>query len=68
METNNIIIQNFANSLTEAADSVTKKALLLSDNAMENMATIKTLNILLESVRSQTVILQQAIDEYKSGV
>ena len=65
METENIIIQNFANSLVDAAVATSNKAAILSDNANENAATIKTINVLLESVRSQTVLLQQAIDAYK---
>ena len=65
METENIIIQNFANSLVDAAVATSNKAAILSDNANENAATIKTMNVLLESVRSQTVLLQQAIDAYK---
>lgn len=65
METKNTIIRNYANSLCDAAYAVATKTLTLGDNADENMAAIKTINILLESVRSQTVTLQQAIDEYK---
>lgn len=68
METENIIIQNYANSLVDAANSASGKALFLSGNPDENAATIKTMNVLLESVRSQTVLLQQAIDAYKPGV
>lgn len=68
METENIIIQNFAQSLVDAAIAASNKAAILSDSADENAATIKTMNVLLESVRSQTVLLQQAIDAYKPGV
>ena len=65
METNNTIIQNYANSLVDAATYTANKTSALGDNPEENMATIKTLNVLLDSVRSQTVLLQQAIDNYK---
>ena len=68
METNNTIIQNFANSLVDATGAVAVKASILDKNAEENAATIKTINVLIESVRSQTVLLQQAIDAYKPGV
>lgn len=68
MEINNTIIQNFANSLVDAANMAAVKAATLNNNSDENMGIIKTLNVLLESVRSQTVLLQQSIDEYKSGV
>lgn len=65
METKNTIIQNFAVSLVNAASVTQEKTMLLNDNPDENAATIKTLNVLIESVRSQTVLLQQAIDAYK---
>ena len=65
METKNIIIQNYANSLVDAANATAIKTALLNDNPDENAATIKTLNVLIDSVRSQTVLLQQAIDNYK---
>jgi len=68
METENIIIQNYAGSLVDAASVAANKATFLSDDTEQNKATIKTLNVLLESVRAQTVLLQQAIDEYKPGV
>ena len=64
MDTKNTIIQNYANSLVDAASAVAGKTTYLNDNVDENIATIKTINILLESVRSQTVILQQEIDKY----
>ena len=65
MDTNNIIIQNFANSLVDASSYTASKAAMLGNNNDENIAIIKTLNVLIDSVRSQTVLLQQAIDNYK---
>ena len=67
METKNTIIRNYANSLNEAACSVNASACTLGDSEAENIALIKTLNVLVESVRSQTVILQQALDNYIPG-
>lgn len=67
METKNTIIRNFSGSLMDAVNAVNVTAYNLNDNAEENAAIIKTLNVLVESVRSQTVILQQAIDNYISG-
>lgn len=67
METKNIIIVNYSNSLAESISIVAAKSGSLNDNMAENLAIIKTINVLLESVRSQTVILQQAIDEYSGG-
>lgn len=65
METKNVVIQNFANSLIDAASVTAIKAAALNDNPEENAGMIKTINVLLESVRAQTVLLQQAIDDYK---
>lgn len=65
METKNVIIQNFAKSLVDAANAVFLKTTNLNDNCDENSAIIETVNVLLESVRSQTVLIQKAIDEYK---
>lgn len=67
METKNTIIQNYAGSLMDATNAVSVSAGCLGENIDENNALIKTLNVLLESVRSQTVILQQEIDKYISG-
>ena len=64
METKNKIIQNYAGSLMDATNAVLMSTNALADNKDENDAIIKTLNVLIESVRSQTVILQQAIDAY----
>lgn len=68
METENIIIQNYAGSLVDASICVANKTAALGSSPDENAATIKTLNVLVESVRSQMVLLQQAIDAYKPGV
>lgn len=65
MEINNVIIQNFANSIVDAASYAASKAAVLGENANENDGVIKILNVLIESVRAQTVLLQQAIDNYK---
>lgn len=64
METKNVIIVNYADALVTATNDVTSCAAKLNDNIDENKAIIATLNVLLESVRSQTVLLQQAIDKY----
>lgn len=65
METKDIIIRNFAKSLVDAANAVFLKTTTLNDNFDENSAIIETVNVLLESVRSQTVLIQSSIDEYK---
>lgn len=36
----------------------------LADNAEINKAIIKTINIQLESIRSQTTVIQSVIDDY----
>lgn len=65
METNNKIISNYANSLNNAAIIILNTVANLNDSEEENNATIRTVNVLLESLRSQTIILQNAIDNYK---
>jgi hypothetical protein len=68
METKNIIINNYARSLIDAANAFSMTAANLGTNADENAATIATLNVLLDSVRAQTVLTQRALDEYSAGV
>lgn len=65
METKNVIVYNFAVAVLNAANSIVGSAGSLSDNADENKATIKTLNVLVESLRSQTVLLQSELDKYE---
>ena len=64
MEDKNIIIANYSRSLVDAANSISNIAGTLNSNENENNATIKTLNVLIESLRSQTVLLQGEIDSY----
>ena len=64
METKNIIIQNYARSIVDAAISISNTAGTFNDNVDENTAIVRTLNVLIESLRSQTVIIQSAIDTY----
>ena len=58
METKNIIIQNYARSIVDAAAIIANTAMNFNDNIDENAAMVKTLNVLIESLRSQTVIFQ----------
>lgn len=64
MEDKNIIIAKYSRSLVDAANSISNIAGTLNSNENENKATIKTLNVLIESLRSQTVLLQGEIDSY----
>jgi hypothetical protein len=64
METKNIIIQNYAQNIIDASNSCAIVSRKLNDNEQENNATIKTLNVLIESIRSQIVLLQGEIDIY----
>ena len=64
METKNIIIANYGVALSNIVGNLNIAINGLNDNPDENVATIKTINVLLESVRSQTVLLQQAVDSY----
>ena len=64
METKNTILMNYARSIMEASTGIANTAATLNSNDEENNAIIKTMNVLVESLRSQTIIIQQAIDEY----
>lgn len=64
METKNAIIRNYADALVMTINDVTTCAANLNDNIDENKAMITTLNVLVEAIRSHTVLLQQAIDKY----
>lgn len=64
METKNIIIQNYARALVDASNMISNTTINFNDNLDENAAIIKTLNVLVESLRSQTVIIQGALDNY----
>ncbi len=64
METKNVILANYARSISDASNTISLTVSTLNDNADENAAIIKTLNVLVESLRSQTVLIQQALDSY----
>ena len=65
METKNTIISNHAFALSSIVNNFMGTVGMLNDNPDENAATIATLNVILESVRSETVLLQGALDNYK---
>lgn len=65
MDAENTIIKNYANALTMATNDVYAYAGNLNDNPDESRAVVATLNVMVESVRSHTVLLQQALDKYK---
>ena len=64
METKNIILNNYSIALNNITNNYINVVSTLNDNADENAATIKTLNVIIESLRSQTVLIQQEIDKY----
>lgn len=64
METKNIILMNYGNALSNIIGNLNFAISGLNTNPDENAATIKTINVLIESVRSETVLIQNAIDEY----
>ena len=64
METKNAIINNHSNTLVNMVNTLTITVNTLSDNLEEDQAIMKTLNVILESLRSQIVIIQQDIDNY----
>ena len=66
METKTVIIQNYAHNIVDAAGAISQSASYFVNNEDENAATIKILNVLVESLRSQTVLLQSALDSYNA--
>ena len=64
METKNIIIQNYARAIVDASANILNASSNFTNNEDENNAIVKTLNVLVESLRSQTIIIQGALDEY----
>lgn len=65
METKNEILLKYAGSLVDATNAIFNSVATLGEDADVNLATIRTINVLAESLRSQTVIFQNAVDEYK---
>lgn len=65
METKNAIIQNLTVSLADMVRLLMDTTSKLNENLDENIAIIKTININLESLRSQIVIIQQTVDSYE---
>ena len=65
METKNIILNNYVVALAGMVGSLENSIKTLTpDNADENAATLRTINVILESVRAQTVNVQNAVDTY----
>lgn len=64
METKNAIIRNFSISISDTAGEIQVTADRLVDTEEVNAALVKTLNVLLEAMRSNIVLLQQEIDKY----
>lgn len=64
MKTKNIIIQNYARFIVDASNAIAGTVLAMSENVDENIETIKTVNVLLESLRSEIVLMQNVVDHY----
>lgn len=64
METKNIIIKNYIETLLSQVLTMQATANSLNENNDENIATMKTFNVLIESVRSQTINIQNVVDTY----
>lgn len=64
METKNMNIRNHINALAEMISLLSISCSALNDKEDENRETIKTLNVILNSIRSETVLIQAAVDEY----
>ena len=65
METKNIILGNYALALSSMVESLNEVIrTMTNDNSDENTATLRTLNVILESIKAQTLNVQNAIDLY----
>ena len=65
METKNIILGNYASALSSMVESLNEVIrTMTNDNSDENTATLRTLNVILESIKAQTLNVQNAIDLY----
>lgn len=64
METKNTIIQNYAQAILTTVMDLTSTTERLNDNKDENIGVVKILNVILESIRSHTVLIQQELDNY----
>lgn len=64
MEEKNIIINNYVSSLMNMVQSLNNVTVNFGDDESQNRAGIKTADIIMDSIRAQTVILQTALDEY----
>ena len=64
METKNTIIRNFASAINTVSCDLLSTACMLNESIEESKSTIATLNVIIESMRSQVVLLQQALDSY----
>lgn len=65
METKNTIISNHSFILSSIVNNFMGAVGMMNDNPDENAAIIATLNVILESVRSEIVLIQGALDNYK---
>lgn len=64
METKNIILADYSNTITVSCHTFTETVMTLGANEEENTAILRSLNVLLESIRSQVVNIQNVIDHY----
>ena len=65
METKNVIISNHATALNDLATQFAVTATRLTDNAEENKAVIQTLYIIIDALKAQATITQQALENYE---
>lgn len=65
MDEKNQVIYNYTRSISSSAQYLNDTACALNDKESENIATVKTLNVQLETLRSLIVLCQQELDKYK---
>lgn len=65
METKTIILGNYVTALSSMVTSLNEVIrTMTNDNPDENTAALRTVNVILESVRAQTINIQNAVDTY----
>lgn len=65
METKNTIIMNDVTCLLNIVNTLISTVQVLGDNPDENLGIIASADVILESVKTECVIIQRDFDNYK---
>ena len=66
METKNVIINDYANSVSSMAQNIVTSSIMLSDNPDRNKAIITTMYNQVESIKNEITLLMSVLDNYNS--